>query len=246
MNVAVQHQEEVRIAPPSKMLLLLEGRALAEFGTLLLTQPLLRRLPRGDGHAVMVLPGFGANDLSTRPMRQLLKRLGYRVYGWRQGRNLGMRDVIWTRLRRRLQDIAERNGGRVSLIGWSLGGVFARELGREVPQQVRQVITLGSPINGRPDANNVVTLFRWINRHDGSGTTWSEFQRRRQPPPVPCTALYSRGDGIVAWRCSMEEIAPNTENVEVRASHLGYGFNVGVMRVLAAKLARDEATLVRN
>lgn len=247
MSVVLQREDEVRIAPPSKLLLLLEGRAFAEYGALVLSKPFLRRLPHGDGHPVLVLPGFGANDLSTRPMRQLLRKIGYRTYGWRQGRNLGMRDVVWTRLRQRMQSIAERNGGRrVSLIGWSLGGIYARELAREWPDLVRQVITMGSPINGRLDANNAITLFRWINRHDGNGTDWAEFQRRREPPPVPCTAIYSRGDGIVAWRCALEEAAPNTENIEVHASHIGLGFNPQVMRVLAMRLARTESELIRK
>ncbi len=247
MSVVMQRRDQVHIAPPSRLLLMLEGRAVAEYGALVLSRPFLRRLSQGDGHAVLVLPGFGANDLSTRPMRQLLRKIGYRAYGWRQGRNLGMRDVVWTRLRRRLQSIVERNDGRrVSLIGWSLGGIYARELAREWPELVRQVITMGSPINGRPDANNAVTLFRWINRHDGSGTDWAEFQRRREPPPVPCTAIYSRGDGIVAWRCAIEEVARNTENIEVRASHLGLGFNPQVMRVLAARLTRPESHMVRS
>lgn len=246
MSVVMQQEHEVHIVPPSRLLMLLEARAVAEYGALLLSRPAMNRLPQGDGHPVLVMPGFGAGDLTTHAMRRLLRRLGYRSYGWNQGRNLGVRDVLWMRLRRRLQGIVERNhGARVSLIGWSLGGIYARELAREWPELVRQVITMGSPINGRLDANNAVTLFRWINRHDGSGTDWAEFQRRREPPPVPCTAIYSRRDGVVAWQCAMEEAAPNTCNIQVSASHLGLGFNPRVMRVLANRLARPESAMVR-
>lgn len=245
MAVALQRENQVRIARPSRMLLMLESRAIAEYAALLVSGPLLKRLPHGDGHPVLVLPGFGAGDLSTQPMRRVLRQLDYRTYGWHQGRNLGMRDEIWVRLRRRLQSIVERDGRRASVIGWSLGGIYARELAREWPDLVRQVITMGSPINGRPDANHAATLFRWINRHDGSGIDWETFQQRRQAPPVPCTAIYSRGDGIVAWPCALEERAANTENVQVRASHCGLGFNPWVIRVVARRLARDETHMNR-
>ena len=246
MSVVMQREHEVRIAPPSRMLMLLESSVLAEYGALLMSRPAMARLPNGDGHPILVMPGFGAGDLSTHAMRQVLRRKGYRTYGWNQGRNLGMRDIVWTRLRRRLQGIVERNQGkRVSLIGWSLGGIYARELAREWPELVRQVITMGSPINGRLDANNAVALFNLINRHDGSGTDWEEFQRRREPPPVPCTAIYSRRDGVVAWQCAVEEAAPNTCNIQVNASHIGLGFNPRVMRVLANRLARPEGAMVR-
>lgn len=222
--------------PPSPLLLLLEGRALAEFGAMLLSWPLLGRLPRGDGHAVWVLPGFGASDHSTQPLRRALARLGYDARGWGQGRNLGMRRSLRAQLDARV-DALFRAHGRLSLIGWSLGGVYARELARSAPQRVRRVITLGSPFNHHPRANNADRLYRLINGGD-TGIDWEGFHRRRTPPPVPCTAIYSKTDGIVHWRCSMEEAAPHTENVEVQGSHLGLGVNVQVLHAIAERLAR--------
>ena len=241
MAVKPQREDEVSIASPSKLLLLLEGRAFAEFGTMMLTLPWLRKMPRGDGLPVMLIPGFGTTDASMQPMRRLLQILGYKVYGWNQGRNLGMRKGMREKLSAHLHDIHLRHDDKkVSLIGWSLGGVFAREMARAEPELVQRVITLGSPFNGHPSANNVEGLFRFANRKSPPKLDWAGFQRRRTPPPVPCTAIYSKSDGVVAWQCSLEEEAPNTENVEVFSSHFGLGVNPQVLKVIADRLAKTD------
>jgi pimeloyl-ACP methyl ester carboxylesterase len=228
------------IDPPSAFLLLMEGRAFGEYAALMLSWPWLSSLPRGDGHPVLVLPGFMASDLSTRPMRRVLSRLGYDAHGWGLGRNTGASRAVRDGMRERLDRLSGAGRGKVSLVGWSLGGVYARELARAAPEKVRRVITLGSPINGHPHANNADALYRRVN--GGSAPVdWEAFNRRRVPPGVPCTAIYSKTDGIVAWRCSLEEVAPNTENVEVRGSHCGLGVNPQVLRVLAHTLARPVA-----
>lgn len=227
------------IKAPSVWLLMREGRAIAEYARLRFgARELLRELPRGDGHPVLVVPGFGANDRSTRPLRDILERLGYAAHGWGQGRNLGMNRVIRHHLRALLPALHKEHGSRVSLIGWSLGGVFARELARHQPENVRRVITLGSPINHRPDATNVDALYRRLN--PAYVPDLEAFRQRCQAPPVPCTAVYSRSDGIVAWQTSLENPAPNTENVEVSGSHLGMGVNPEVIRVIAGRLALPE------
>ncbi|MDD3763817.1 MAG: alpha/beta hydrolase [Nevskiales bacterium] len=225
---------------PDLRLLALETRVWAELGLLPLhVRRLTRELPRGDGHAVMVVPGFGAGDTATLPLRRVLKRLGYAAYGWNQGINLGLRGPMKQALAGRLRTLAERHGGPVSLIGWSLGGVFAREMARHQPQVVRRVITLGSPINGHPNANNMNALFRLMNPKQAAAPDLEGFRRRIVAPPVPCTAVYTRTDGIVAWHCCLEDDADNTENVEVRGSHLGLPYNPEVLRVIAQRLARD-------
>ncbi len=225
------------INAPAPHLLLLESRIFAELPLFLLHTLSVHGLPHGDGHAVVVLPGFGADDLATAPLRRALKRLGYAVHGWGQGRNLGKRSSIRLALTNQLLRLNAQHHGPVSLTGWSLGGVFARELARHQPERVRHVYTLGSPINGNPEANNMQSLFRWINRNRPVKIDWDAFNKRRQSPPVPCTALYSRQDGIVAWRCCIEDAAPNTENIEVGGSHFGLVFNRQVLKVLATKLA---------
>lgn len=240
MTIPMLREDEVSPTPPSKLLLLLEGRAVLEYGHLLLTRKRLAQWPRGDGHPILCVPGFGTTDRSMRAMRQVFERLGYKTYGWEQGRNMGMNRRVKEKLAEHLQEIFRRHGRKVTLIGWSLGGVYVREMARAMPQLVRGVITLGSPINGHPSANNVESLFRFVNRKQPPNLDWEAFQRRRIPPPVPCTALYSKSDGVVAWRCAQEEPAPNTENIGVFSSHFGMGSNPRVLRVIAERLARPE------
>lgn len=223
-------------APPLR-LLLLELRVLAEAPSFFIRSSVLRGLPRGNGAPVIVIPGFGAADLDTASLRRALRKLGHSVYGWGQGRNLGMRPAIRNALADQLKRLHQRHGQPVSLIGWSLGGVFAREMARHNPQHVRRVFTLGSPFNGRPDANNMMALFRLANRGRKVNLDWAGFQKRRTPPPVPCTAIYTRSDGIVAWPCCLEDPAPNTENIEVHGSHFGLAHNPEVLRLIAERLA---------
>jgi pimeloyl-ACP methyl ester carboxylesterase len=239
MNIQMLREDEVSSAPPSKLFLLMESRAMLEYGHLLLTRSKLKQLPRGDGHPVLFVPGFGATDNSMRAMLKVFSQLGYATYGWGLGRNVGMNRRIKDGLGRRLEELFTRHGQKVTLIGWSLGGVYVREMARAAPQLVRRVITLGSPINGHPEANNVSALFHFVNRNKKINLDWEGFQKRRIPPPVPCTAISSKTDGIVAWRCSQEEPAPNTENIEVFSSHFGLAVNPKVLRIVAERLARE-------
>jgi pimeloyl-ACP methyl ester carboxylesterase len=231
-------ESSVDVAAPEFRLLIRELWAPLEIAKFLWTVKRLRDLPRGDGHAVMLIPGFGVTDGMLRPLATAIEQLGYSVHGWGEGRNLGMRPRIKQNLAQRLNALYERHDGPVSLIGWSLGGVFARELARAQPALVRRVFTLGSPINGHPAANNMNTLFRLANRGKPVKLDMEGFQRRKLAPPVPCTAVYSKTDGIVAWRACLEEPAKNTENVEVTGSHFSLPFNVQVVRVVAERLAR--------
>jgi pimeloyl-ACP methyl ester carboxylesterase len=225
------------IRAPSARLLLLEARAARELALApLRLRGLHRSLPPGNGHAVLVVPGFGAGDAATRPLRRVLNALGYAAQGWDQGVNLGMRPAIKDALNARLAQLHERHGP-VSLIGWSLGGVFVRELARHQPQRVRRLFTLGSPINLRPDANNMMALFRLMNAGRPVRLDLEGFRRRITPPPVPCTAIYTREDGIVAWPCCLEPEAEHTENVEVRGTHMGLPYNPAVIRAIAERLA---------
>lgn len=228
-----------RLAPPSKWLLLLEARAVPELAAYFASRPLWRWLPRGDGHPVMVLPGMAADDFSTRPLRTLLRQLGYAVHGWRMGRNIG-NPLLEAPLRERLADLRTRyNGQRVSLIGWSLGGIYARELAKLEPDSARQVITLGSPFTGDPFASNAVALYKRLSgKQPKIEPRWLSL---REPPPVPTTSIYSRSDGIVAWPCSINEPAANVENIAISASHCGMGHHPLVLYAIADRLAQAES-----
>ncbi|MEQ3637407.1 alpha/beta hydrolase [Alcanivorax sp.] len=226
------------IAPPSIKLLVGESRAAWAYGRYLLRGLEHKKLPLGKRQPVIVLPGFGASDRSTRPLRMALGKLGYSVYGWAQGTNLGMNSKRKNLLVTQLQEIGARHQQPVALVGWSLGGVFARELARAFPDLVSQVFTLGSPINGDPDANNVSTLFSWFNPNRPP-TDRDAFNQRIAAPPVPCTAIFTREDGIVAWQCSQEESGPMTENVEVQGTHVGLPWNPQVLAAIAERLPRS-------
>jgi pimeloyl-ACP methyl ester carboxylesterase len=224
------------LSPPGRWLMLLEGRAPWEFAALLASRPWLRRLPRGDGHPVLVFPGLGANDLTTAPLRRFLDDLGYATQGWGQGFNFGPRAGVLERCRADLQALSAQHGGRkVSLIGWSLGGIYARELAKECPELARCVVTLGTPFGGHPRATNAWRFFELV-----SGQQVADEQllaQIRETPPVPTTSIYSRSDGIVAWRCSVMEPGPLSENIEIHASHIGLGLNPLALYALADRLA---------
>jgi thioesterase domain-containing protein len=229
--------------PPGYWMLAREWRTVGEYAAARRAAGQMSRWPRGDGHPVLVLPGFLAGAPSTQLLRHVLRRLGYRAYDWRLGTNLGVRPAMIKQLPARVDDIRSRNDGRkVSLIGWSAGGIFARELARRQPDDIRQVITLGSPIRGNQQATHAWRMWRLLNRNSQARDVVSEAARiaREEPLAVPTTCIYSKTDGIVAWQCCLSRPAAETENVEVHSSHLGYGHNVEALRVIADRLAQPE------
>jgi pimeloyl-ACP methyl ester carboxylesterase len=241
--VAVSMQNQ-QIKAPSLCLALTEGhRALLELSALAAAAPLLDRADRGDGHPVLVLPGFATSDRAMRLLRRYLKKLGYEAHAWDLGRNLGSRAVgaEGEKLAERLDTIHEDAGRKVSLVGWSLGGIMARELAKQAPDKVRQVITLASPFTGDPQACRVTRLYEQVT---GERLDSPENRERadawRKSPPVPCTAIFSRADGIVSWRNCIEPAGPLTDNVEVYGSHFGMSVNPAVLHVLADRLAQPE------
>src|SRR6185436_1135687 len=143
---------------PSPLLTLIEGRAVLELAALAASYPILRRVPRGDGHAVLVLPGLGASDRSTGPLRTFLKDRGYDAHGWSMGRNVGPRKGQREALADLVRTLREKSKRKVSLIGWSLGGIYAREIAKRIPENVRLVVTLGSPF-ANPGATTVRRIY---------------------------------------------------------------------------------------
>lgn len=227
-----------RSRPPSQLLLALELRGIWELQAFFAAYPLLRYAPRGDGHPVLVLPGLAASDVSTRPLRSYLKAQGYAVHGWKLGPNHGPRPGVEDGIDARLAELADRHGCKVSLIGWSLGGVFAREAARRAPERVRQVITLGSPFANEPKASNAWQLYEALSGRRVED--WPGREDMKLPPPVPSTAIYTRTDGIVAWQGCREQQSATTQNIEVEGSHSGLGFNPAVLYAIADRLALPE------
>lgn len=234
---------EIEARPPHRLLALAEGRAVLELAAFYATRPLLSGLPRGDGHPVLVLPGFLASDSSTAPMRRLLKDLGYDAYGWKLGRNVRVDLERVHQMERLLQDIHAKTGRKVSIVGWSLGGVFARELAKLHPDLVRQVISLGSPIHDDRRHTNASRLFEFLNGKEPEPIKHGRFTGLDLAPPVPTTSILTRTDGIVHWRGSVQypdSGHAQTENIEVHASHCGLGVNPSVMIALADRLHQPE------
>jgi pimeloyl-ACP methyl ester carboxylesterase len=231
----MSHEADVRA--PGALLLMLEGRAPWEYAAMLAALPWLKRLPRGDGHPVIVYPGLGATDITTAPMRSFLRDLGYSAYPWKQGFNFGPRQGVLDAVREHVKRIHERHGQPVSLIGWSLGGLYARELAKELPSCVRCVITLGSPFAGHPRATNAWRFYEMVS---GQNVLDPKLMAQlRSTPPVPTTSIYSRTDGVVAWQCSLNEESPQAENIEVHASHIGMGMNPLALYAIADRLRQD-------
>ena len=226
-------------AAPSPVLLLTEPlRWLVDLSGLPLAMPWLLTAPRGDGHGVLVLPGLLANDTSTVALRRFLSWLGYNVRGWDMGRNHGPTEAVLAGLPRALLDHAGRTGAPVSLVGWSLGGVYARELARQHPSQVRQVITLGSPFALRhPRQSHAHGPYQRLSYLHADGARLPSREQTARPIGVPSTSVYSRWDGIVSWQACVEPETALHQNVEVRCSHLGFGVDLATRWVIADRLA---------
>lgn len=226
------------LKPPGAFLLALEARAFWELGATLATYPMLRQAPRGDGHSVVVFPGLAAGDITTIPLRGFLDAQGWDAHGWKLRVNFGPRKGVLESSIERVRRFRRESGRRVSLLGWSLGGIFAREIAKLIPEDVRCVITLGSPFTGHPKANNAWRFYQMVSGHRLDDDRAIDHVRR--PPPVPTTSIFSRSDGIVAWQCSLQPRGEHAESIEVQASHLGIGAHAAAWYAIADRLAQPE------
>jgi pimeloyl-ACP methyl ester carboxylesterase len=230
-----------RHGPAGRLLLSELPRASVELAATMTAAPLLAVERRGDGHAVLVLPGLWGGDASTLLLRRYLRWLGYSVSGWQLGANVGPTEAVVSGLRDRLEALADSSGSRVSLVGWSLGGLYAHELARKAPGSVRQVVTLGSPVrlvrrSGRAASQMFDAVSHLRVAPSVAARPWAE----PGPLRVPATAVYSRTDGVVAWRSCLLAPGKHRQNVEVHGSHSGLATNPTVLHLLADRLARPE------
>jgi len=191
---------------------------------------------------VLIVPGLGTHDVHMLPMRRFVARLGYEALPWKQGFNLGAReglDELLGKLEGLIADATTRRHKKVSIIGWSLGGIIARELAKRAPEKVRQVITLGSPFAGHPSATHATLVYEWLSGREAHDRDIIE--RVRVAPPVPFTSIFSRTDGIVAWPSSVQAPSGMSENIAVSvASHLGLITNPAVLYIVANRLAQPD------
>jgi pimeloyl-ACP methyl ester carboxylesterase len=229
---------------------LTEWRALLEAATLPYALPaLMAAAPRGDGHPVMLLPGFMANEGTLLPLKLFLSQRGYDVHTWGFGRNLGFHRRHAQALEQKIRYMHFQGGRKVSIVGWSLGGLFALHSAHQAPECIRGVITLGSPLtidlNGSQSASMVRALYKLIAHPMGprahAMSPRTRKLREHQRPPVPMSCLYSIGDGVVPpQEATIDGDPAMHENIRVVGSHTGMGFNPIVMAIIADRLAQAE------
>ncbi len=213
-------------------------RASGEFATSLGLLPFRSRLPAGSGGPVLVLPGLMATDRSTAPMRSVIRRLGYDVSGWQLGRNVGPTERVTQEMPTLLRRLADRSERKVRLVGWSLGGVYARHLAARLPDLVESVVTLGTPVRSAvTEASNAHAIFRLLAPVHTPGHPLLD---EGTPLEVPVTAVHTRTDGIVHWETCVIEDAANAENLRVAGSHTGLGFNPAAVYIVADRLAQGD------
>ena len=234
-------QDRIYSRPDRRLALAEAPRALSEMASLTTAAPFLYSAPRGDGHPVLVMPGFGAGDRSTAVIRGFLRSRGYGAHTWNLGTNLGpgMTDLP-SLLAARLDEVfADNDDRKVSLGGWSLGGVYARMLAQLHPNKVRQVITLGSPFSGSPRSTNVYRLVRMMSDRPLEQSPYNNLRLLAGDPlgDIPSTAIFSKSDGVVPWRIATQQPSDIAENIEVYTGHFGLGFNSAVLYAVADRLA---------
>ena len=229
------------IRPPSPLLFAIELRGVLGIPNLLAAAPFLATAPRGFPQPVIVLPGMGGGDRSTVAIRRYLKFLGYQAHGWNRGRNVRPAGADLPAVAAQIRTLHGMTGMPVSLVGWSRGGIIAREATRLAPEAVRMVITLGSPF-AVPAATNVMSAWRLITGEKFLAPSAEQVRQLALPLPVPSTSIYSRTDGVCAWQACLEVEGPQRENVEVRGAHIGLGFNPSAFWVIADRLAQPIGT----
>ena len=229
------------------------GRVIAEMGSTAMLQPILNRLPDGDGHTIITIPGFMGADGSTSQLRRFLVKRGYNAIPWSKGRNaadkqpssldafLDYRESIEDEVAEQVRSEFERSGRKVTLVGWSLGGLYSVALAHRFPQWIRQVITLGTPF-GDPRGTSLYNILGRVYNNEvevdeEALQRWVQHTYRGGKLRVPILTLYSESDGIVGAGIARCEGDPHyVTNIAVMASHVGFPFNPLVYGVIANHL----------
>lgn len=230
----------MRKKKPRTLHTVLESRVALEALAHFSSKPLHRFLPQGDGHPVLVIPAFLTSDAFTATLRSSLSKLGYDPHPWGLGLNTGLHQSKLEQLQKRLKEIVLQRQQKITIIGWSLGGLYARALATMNSDHVRQVITLGSPF-GIPAVESegvqsaVGRIFMLLN----GGATDPMLEKPelwQATPPVPFTGIFTESDGVVHWHYCVDEKQARSENIRVPGSHVGLTHNPVVLYLLADRL----------
>lgn len=240
------NDQEKTVDKPGKFWLITEfARAAMEYSSFIPYKYFMSKEHDGDGHPVIILPGFMSSDSATKPLRKLLDDIRYTTYGWELGRNYGEEedlDLLFNRIDKIYQDHRKP----ISVIGWSLGGIYARQIAKSRPHLIRQVITLGSPFSGITEPNHAAWIHKLITSGKGKDIIDPELLADiPKPAPVPTTAIYSKQDGVVHWEHCIEEETSIHQNIEVYGSHLGLGVNPTVIEIIIDRLQYDASSWVK-
>lgn len=222
--------------PTTTLGLLREARLSADLARAMLHLPRALSAPRGPNEPVLLLPGLAAGDGSMWMLGSFLRRLGWQARGWGLGLNRGNPAALLPRVVDVADRIAQQRGLPVRMVGWSLGGFLAREVARDRPDLVAQIITMGTPVVGGPKYTTVASLMR-MRRRDIEAAAAECAARARLRIEAPITAIYSRRDGVVAWQACIDRDSPRVEHVEVASTHAGLGWDLRVWRIVADRLA---------
>ncbi len=215
-----------------------------EFGTPIeflrfpLSTPNLFKVPRGDGRSVVLLPGYQSPEFAMQPLASYLRALGYKSSTWGMGVNSGEVDELTQLFGERVQALSETRGEPITLVGWSLGGVIAREAARLFSPYVREVITMGTPLIGGPKYTAVGALFAEQNGMDLDEFEHEVHRRNSIGLKQPLTVIYSKSDGVVGWTAARDVYNAQARNIEVRSTHFGLGVNARVWKIVAETLGR--------
>lgn len=231
---------------------LLEPRAIFEVAALSLYWQLSKPSDVGDSRPVMVIPGFMTSDSATFLLRRYLNTKGFESIGWQQGRNLGLHQNVLETLQQSVDDSFQKYGRKISLIGWSLGGIYARALAHKMPDKIERIITLGTPFGLETQMNpddiavseNVMRLYKKLNPTQDEDPLSQGEAFWKKPPHVPSTAIYSKSDGIAHWYyCRDDEMNGSNQNIAIRGSHMGLTHNPMVFPLIVDLLGKPSKSI---
>lgn len=220
-----------QVSPPGPREWLAESRAILSLAKLARGWSSLKVAPAKSPKTLLVLPGYMGAEGSTRMIVSVLRKAGHQAHDWGLGRNHGNLKKLIPKIQSRIDQLTQASDTSVVLVGWSLGGVIAREIARQSPLQIERVITLGSPVIGGPK----YTITAGIYKHTGQDLEKIEREvadRFSTPITRPIVSLYSRLDGVVAWEACIDRWSPDVRHIQVNCAHLGMGFDPEVLALL--------------